>query len=368
MPHKLALNYRSHVAQHRQRLWTHERRAPQLDQLAARSALKRELPRSDFNERVVGLYHGRFYPSPLLRTSDLPAKIFRVSSIGSSTFMADFNHPLARLLPDVECDLSPSVQGGVADSARIIDWAGIEAPSFDGWAEFSDVDSFEREDPTPDARFYKTPRRVLHIDSVCASRITALYNRLIPEHATVLDLMAGWRSHLPDHLSSAGGLGLNEAEMRDNPQLTEFTVCDLNCTAELPFPDETFDAILNCVSIEYLLQPSAVLRSAFDKLRFGGVLIVTFSNRFFPLKVIRLWTRLHPVERIGWVLRLMHESGYRKLHTLIERGLPRSQNDPYANQLKEMDPLMAVWGYKPQPAAGRESFLDCEVAPCDMQS
>ncbi|HAN56037.1 MAG TPA: hypothetical protein DCQ77_07565 [Betaproteobacteria bacterium] len=42
----------------------------------------------------------------------------------------------------------------------------------------------------------------------------------------------------------------------------------------------------------------------------GGRLIVTFSNRYFPPKVIHLWKNLYPTERLGWVTQclLMRDS------------------------------------------------------------
>ena len=44
------------------------------------------------------------------------------------------------------------------------------------------------------------------------------------------------------------------------------------------------DLVVNTVSIEYLTAPGAVIASVFAKLKPGGVLAVTFSNRFFPSK------------------------------------------------------------------------------------
>jgi hypothetical protein len=79
----------------------------------------------------------------------------------------------------------------------------------------------------------------------------------------------------------------------------------------------------------------------------GGILIVTFSNRWFPPKAIRLWTELHEFERIGLVLEYFLKSGkYSAVETVSLRGLPRPADDPYSNQYPCSDPLYAVWGRK----------------------
>lgn len=57
---------------------------------------------------------------------------------------------------------------------------------------------------------------------------------------------------------------------------------------------------LHCVvSFEYLTQPMTELAELQRVLKPGGRLIATFSNRYFPPKVIHLWKSLHPTERLG---------------------------------------------------------------------
>ena len=197
-----------------------------------------------------------------------------------------------------------------------------------------------------DAEFYRQPRRLLHVDAVCAARIQALYTALIPTKATVLDLMCGWVSHLPASVKHVTGLGMNAAEMADNAQLDARIVHDLNHDPTLPFADASFDTIVNTVSFEYLTQPMVVLAELRRVLKPGGRLIVTFSNRYFPPKAIHLWKNLHPTERLGWVAQCLLNAGFGDGETLLERGLKRPLGDRYASQLKEADPLFAVWGSK----------------------
>jgi hypothetical protein len=117
----------------------------------------------------------------------------------------------------------------------------------------------------------------------------------------VLDLMASWESHLPaDHgLGEIVGLGLNEEELNANRLFGDHLVHDLNREPRLPFDDASFDAVICSLSVEYLTQPFEAFAEVARVLRPGGRFITTFSNRWFPPKVIRTWEQLHEFERLG---------------------------------------------------------------------
>ena len=155
-------------------------------------------------------------------------------------------------------------------------------------------EAFRRMDETADPAFYQQPRLVYHIDEPAIQAVTQLYREYFPSGAVVLDLMSSWVSHLPEEVEYAGvtGLGMNEAELRENPRLTHRVVQDLNQSPQLPFEDETFDAAGCCVSIDYLTQPVAVLRDLARVLRPGAPLVITFSNRCFPTKAVAIWHHL----------------------------------------------------------------------------
>jgi hypothetical protein len=78
----------------------------------------------------------------------------------------------------------------------------------------------------------------------------------------------------------------------------------------------------------------------------GGTCVVSFSDRWFPPKVIRAWTELHPYERLGLVLWLLADAGFADLHTETLRGIRRPADDRYAAQRDFSDPLFAVWGHR----------------------
>lgn len=162
---------------------------------------------------------------------------------------------------------------------------------------------FDRADESDDAEFYASARFVLHIDDATVAALTAAYRELLPPGSDVLDLMSSWVSHLPEELElgRVSGLGMNEPELAHNPRLTDHVVHDLNRDPELPYSAETFDAVLNAVSIQYLTRPAEVFRAAARVLRPGGLHVVSLSHGCFPTKAIRAWHVLPPRERLDVV-------------------------------------------------------------------
>jgi SAM-dependent methyltransferase len=153
---------------------------------------------------------------------------------------------------------------------------------------------FDRDDPTPDERFYAFPRLVTHIDVRAIGAVGDLYAELgldgsAAEPHRVLDLMSSWVSHLRSAPADLVVLGMNPAELAANPMATERVVQDLNADPLLPFADDTFDAVLCCVSVDYLTRPMEVLAEAARVLRPNAPVVITFSNRCFPTKAIRGW-------------------------------------------------------------------------------
>jgi SAM-dependent methyltransferase len=163
----------------------------------------------------------------------------------------------------------------------------------------------------------------------------------------VLDLMSSWQSHLPATLNplEVVGLGLNEAELRQNPQLTGYVVHDLNQEPGLPFPSVSFDAVICTVSVEYLTRPWEVFAEIKRLLKPNGLLVLTFSNRWFPPKVVKIWTELLDFERLGLVLEYFQRTGdFVDLKTFSARGWPRPEDDKYYPQVRVADPVFAIWG------------------------
>ena len=141
--------------------------------------------------------------------------------------------------------------------------------------------------------------------------MTQLYREHLPAGGAVLDLMSSWVSHLPPDVSYGRvlGLGMNVDELAANPRLDGWVVHDLNAEPRLPFADGVFDAATCCVSIDYLVQPVAVFRDLTRVLRPGARLVVTFSNRRFPTKVIARWESLDDAGHAQLVGHYLRESG-----------------------------------------------------------
>ncbi|MDX2171030.1 MAG: methyltransferase domain-containing protein [Deltaproteobacteria bacterium] len=172
-------------------------------------------------------------------------------------------------------------------------------------------DFFRRFDDADDGAFYAEPRLVTHIDDATIAALTQLYRELLPAGGAILDLMSSWVSHLPPELPYArvAGLGMNRVELEHNPRLSERVVHDLNATPELPFADDSFDAVLNAVSIQYLTRPVEVYASVRRVLKPGGLALIATSHRCFPTKAIMAWHALSPPERFALVERYVDLAG-----------------------------------------------------------
>ena len=163
---------------------------------------------------------------------------------------------------------------------------------------------FSRQDEANDANFYAMPRMVVHLDEKATTLVREIARRYMPPmQVRVLDLMSSFRSHLPEDrpYHEVIGLGMNEAEMQANPQLTRSVVHDLNKLPQLPFNTGYFDVVINTVSVQYLTQPIAVFREVARVLHPGGVSIVIFSDRMFPTKAVRIWREGNDEDHIALV-------------------------------------------------------------------
>ena len=189
--------------------------------------------------------------------------------------------------------------------------------SDDGWPP----GFFDRQEPGDDADFYAFPRFVTHIDEGAVAAVRDLYDELGVPDGRVLDLMSSWVSHLSR--GPSGGLtvlGMNAAELAANPLAEEVVVQDLNVDPRLPFDDATYDAVLCCVSIDYLVHPVAVLREAARVLRPGGVVVLTFSNRCFPTKAVRGWLATDEDGRVAIVRAYLERAGFEDVTTALRTG------------------------------------------------
>ena len=339
------------------------------------SSLVRRIPRKAFAPHLVRHLRGmdvtprlgRFYPLGVLRglqgVFPQNSRPMRIVEMNEAVLTIDTNPPLAQSLTANDVTIRADVlsvspkPGDTGGHCRhvlecLTQWGpGMQARRQSVPTDYFSGNALERPDETPDAAFYTQPRLVGHVDARCSRLLTDLHERLLPPGGRVLDLMAGFQSHLPDGIEPTliTGLGMNDVEMNANPALGRHVVHDLNADPRLPFADMSFDAVICAMSVEYLTRPLEVLAEVARVLVPGGVFVVSFSHRWFPPKAVRIWGELHEFERLGLVLELFVDSGvFSDLRTLSERGWPRpfDENDRYIDRLQSADPLFAVWGAK----------------------
>lgn len=323
-------------------------------------ALKLKHNRID-GDMISRARYGRFYPKGALK--DIPGVFkaniepFRCTDVNGTGVHVDLNHPLAGRELSLEAvveEVHPkfSERGGscMALEELVNNGPGMQARMNGGSTDFFSDNPFERPDESDDAGFYTHPRLVNHLDDAAISVLAAEYGGLIPPGSKVLDLMSSWTSHLPDDLDldSVTGLGMNQVELDANPRLTSRLIHDLNQNPVLPFGAGEFDAVTCAMSVEYLTRPFEVFVEAARVLKPGGKLIVSFSNRWFPPKAIRIWTELHDFERMGLVTEYFLKHGqFSNIHTWSMRGKPRPVHDKHFGlNMMLSDPVYMVWGVK----------------------
>lgn len=312
------------------------------------------------HQETLELEYGRYYPQGYLHG---------VTGVFSDTFsparylgqekehlLFDLNHPLAGHNLSLSAFIVEIYDTQVERGGRCEDWLeklcadgpGMQARYHGQAPDFFASQPFERSDESSDTQFYQVQRMVHHLDSTARTAITKQYGRNITPGSRVLDLMGSWESHLPQNLvlQQLTVLGMNKEELAANTRATERVMHDLNQNPALPFADNSFDAIVCTASIEYLINPLLVFQEIHRVLQPGGVLVLAFSNRWFPPKAIKIWTRIHEFERLAMVLEMFHKTpGFQDLVALSRRGLPRPDDDPHW-ELPFSDPVYMAWGRK----------------------
>ncbi len=160
-------------------------------------------------------------------------------------------------------------------------------------------------DDTDDTLFYDAPRFVTHVDEGFIQQLTELYRSRLKPDTRIFDMMSSWVSHLPEELTLAHveGHGLNGEELERNRRFAHYFVQNLNQDPKLPLDDQSFDAVLNTVSVQYVQYPEAIFTEIHRILKPGGVAIISFSNRMFYQKAIAAWRDGSEASRVELVKR-----------------------------------------------------------------
>ncbi|MGL5080726.1 MAG: class I SAM-dependent methyltransferase [Microcoleaceae cyanobacterium] len=193
-------------------------------------------------------------------------------------------------------------------------------------------------DDTDDSLFYSVPRLVTHVDEGFIDQLTRLYRERLQPNTRILDLMSSWVSHLPEDLEFAHveGHGLNAEELAKNPRLDHYIVQNLNQNPKLPLPDQEFDAVLNCVSVQYLQYPEAIFHEMHRILKPRGIAIISFSNRMFFQKAITAWREHSESGRVELV------QGY--FNSVQGEGLPGFSSPEVIVHQSSVSPIFQMLG------------------------
>ncbi len=202
-------------------------------------------------------------------------------------------------------------------------------------------------DGTDDALFYEYPRFVTHVDQGFINSLTQLYRDRLKPQMRILDLMSSWVSHLPEEMQFeyVEGHGLNAEELARNPRLDHYFVQNLNQNLQLPLADQSFDAVLNTVSVQYLQYPEAIFAEIHRILKPNGIVIVSFSNRMFYQKAIQAWRDSSESNRVRLVQKYFQTipNGFSPPEVLSYPALP---NPLALLGFPSQDPFYAVIAYK----------------------
>jgi hypothetical protein len=190
---------------------------------------------------------------------------------------------------------------------------------------------FDRAGESGDAHFYSWPRIVTHIDEGAIAAVGALYAELGLD-GDVLDIISSWVSPFQRAPAQLTVLGMNRAELAENPQATSRVVHDLNEQPELPFADASFDAVVCCVSVDYLVRPIEVFQDSRVLRQTGDSSAPSRIGVFRPRRSVDGFPR--PMSTLRHRRRVLPPVG-RFREPVVERRTPPGHGG---------DPLFAVWG------------------------
>jgi len=224
---------------------------------------------------------------------------------------------------------APGFRFPIAFSASSMAEKVLESPKWPDTWPYTEQD-FARMDESSDKLFYDQARLVYHIDDPCVAALTQYYKEHLKDGEDVLDVCSSWVSHYPKEWKGGNvvGLGMNEYELKQNPQLTDYVVKDLNEDPTFPFEDNSFDKITCVVSIDYLNKPLEVVKEMGRVLRPGGEAIISMSNRCFPTKAFQIWLNTSDLEHIFIVGSFFHYSGAFEPATSEDRSPNPGRSDP----------------------------------------
>ena len=240
-------------------------------------------------------------------------------------------------------------------------------------------DDFSRQDENDDSEFYQYERLVHHIDESARKSLTDFYeytinnelSRLSVSSLDILDICSSWVTHYPPDMITNGkinakGIGMNEIELSTNPAFkteNDYLVQDLNKNVMIDnqfTPNESFDIVTIAVSIDYLIKTRELLMEILRILKPNGLLILSWSNRMFWTKAIKIWTESNEEKRVYIASSFLHyyyDDGDENEDT--DDNLRFDKIDAYRidNPSNNGDPMYVVVGRKKPETCQEKSKL-----------
>ena len=125
---------------------------------------------------------------------------------------------------------------------------------------------------------------------------------------------------------------MNAQELAANPRLDRWFVADLNADPVVPLEDAAFDAALCCVGVQYLQRPFDVVAEVRRVLAPGAPFVVSYANRCFPTKAVKIWRSLDMRGQASRIGRYMERARFTGIEAEVLSDGSRG------------DPLVAVVG------------------------
>ncbi|KAL3935172.1 MAG: hypothetical protein SGARI_003083 [Bacillariaceae sp.] len=179
-------------------------------------------------------------------------------------------------------------------------------------------------DTSQDTLFCGTPKLVTHTDDAFIQSLKDVYREYLPqgelgEGIDILDMCSSHISHLPSERNvrrvDVHGMNIEELQQNSARQATNGRafVRDLNDNPSfvgLIDEDSQYDAVLCCVGVQYLQNAEAVFAEVGRVLKQNtGVLIISFTNRFFYEKALQGWINRGMKERAQLVKDYLRAAG-----------------------------------------------------------
>jgi ubiquinone/menaquinone biosynthesis C-methylase UbiE len=135
---------------------------------------------------------------------------------------------------------------------------------------------------------------------------------------------------------------MNGEELAANPRLSRWFVQNLDRDPILPLSDDSVDAAMICVSIQYLQCPIEVLREVARVLRPGGPVVIGFSNRCFWTKAVAIWRALDDNGHARLVERYLRQAGFTEVATHCLAEWVEDVSDPMIAVVGRVSPVSSA--------------------------